>query len=92
VINSFIRVSGYTYGPLLGLFVFGMFTKGKVRDCWVPLVCCIAPIFSLLLYFNSEKWLWGYTFGFEMLIINGLITLFGLWIITKKGKAEVENV
>lgn len=77
VINAFIRVSGYVYGPLLGLFLFGMFTQRKVRDKFVPLVCLAAPLLSLVLYFNSERW-FHYTFGFEILLINTLITIVGL--------------
>jgi Na+/proline symporter len=82
VINSFIRVSGYTYGPLLGLFAFGMFTKRKVFDRAVPLICILSPALSVLLYFKSESWFWGYKFGFEILIVNGLLTFIGLLSIS----------
>jgi len=80
VVNAFIRVSGYVYGPLLGLFLFGMFTKIKVRDNFVPLLCIAAPIFSILLYFNSEKW-FNYRFGFEILLVNSVFTIFGLFLL-----------
>jgi Na+/proline symporter len=83
VINAFIRISGYTYGPLLGLFIFGMFTRFRIRDHLVPWLCISAPIFSIILYFNSEKWLFGYKFGFEMLIVNSLFTFIGLLFIQK---------
>jgi Na+/proline symporter len=83
VVNAFIRVSGYVYGPLLGLFIFGMFTKRDIRDKWVPFICLFAPLFSIVLYFNSESW-FQYKFGFEMLLINSLITMFGLLIIQKR--------
>ena len=92
VINSFIRVSGYTYGPLLGLFAFGMFTKRKVIDRLVPLLCLLSPSISLLLYFKSESWLWGYKFGFEILIVNGLLTFIGLLSISgKKAQNRQKN-
>jgi len=80
VVNAFIRVSGYVYGPLLGLFLFGMFSKFKVRDKWVPLICLAAPAFSLLLYFNSERW-FHYKFGFEILLVNASMTILGLWLV-----------
>jgi hypothetical protein len=80
VVNAFIRVSGYVYGPLLGLFLFGMFSKRTVRDRWVPLICLIAPIFSIVLYFYSEPW-FHYTFGFEILLVNCAITIMGLYVI-----------
>ncbi|MEN8228903.1 MAG: sodium:solute symporter [Bacteroidota bacterium] len=83
LINSFIRVAGYTYGPLLGLFTFGMFSKRKVTDALVPYVAVLSPIISLLLYFFSER-LFGYRFGFEILLINGSLTVFGLWITSLK--------
>lgn len=79
VINAFIRVSGYVYGPLLGLYIFGMFTHKSVRDKLVPLICLLAPAISILLYFNSIKW-FSYTFGFEILIVNALLTILGLFL------------
>ncbi|MEN8156255.1 MAG: sodium:solute symporter [Bacteroidota bacterium] len=83
LINSFIRVAGYTYGPLLGLFAFGMFSKRAVRDRFVPVVAVLAPVISVLLYFFSER-LFGFKFGFEILLINGSLTVLGLWFISKK--------
>jgi len=80
VVNAFIRVSGYVYGPLLGLFLFGMFTRLKVRDNYVPLVCVAAPIFSIVLYFNSEAW-FNYKFGFEILLVNCVVTIIGLILL-----------
>jgi Na+/proline symporter len=83
VVNAFIRVSGYVYGPLLGLFVFGMFTKRQVRDKLVPIACILGPTLSLLLYFNSDAW-FGYNFGFEILIVNAVITIIGLLLLIRK--------
>lgn len=83
VINGVFRAAGYTYGPLLGLFGFGLFTRLEVKDKWVPVVCILSPILSYLLNLNSEEWL-GYVFGFEILIVNGLITFLGLLILSKK--------
>ena len=77
VIKSLFTVAGYTYGPLLGMYAFGLFTKIKVNDKWVPLVAILSPVFCFIiqLYFS---------FGFELLILNGLITFVGLLIISKK--------
>ena len=86
VINSLFRVSGYTYGPLLGLFAYGLFTKKQVMDRIAPLVCILSPVLTYILNDNSEAWLGGYKFGFELLIVNGLITFLGLLLIQRKGK------
>jgi SSS family transporter len=84
VINSIFKAAGYTYGPLLGLFSFGLLVKRKVRDGWVPIVAMASPVVSYIVNANSEQWLFGYKFGFEILILNGLLTFLGLFIISKK--------
>lgn len=86
VIKSIYTVAGYTYGPLLGLFAFGMFTKKQIHDKFVPIVAILSPILCYIISSNSEKWLWGYKFSFEILILNGLITFIGLLLLTKKIK------
>lgn len=80
-ISLFIKFSGYAYGPLLGLFAFGMFTRRQVKDRWVPLVCISAPILSLLLDRYSTVLMNGYQFGYEIIIINGLLTFVGLMLV-----------
>ena len=87
VINQVFKVAGYTYGPLLGLYVFGFFTKFKINDALAPLICIISPILCYVLSTYSETLLFGYKFGFELLILNGLLTFFGLWLI-RNGKME----
>ncbi len=82
VIDAVLGVAGYTYGPLLGLFSFGLFTHRKVRDKLVPLVCVLSPILSYLISMNSKEWLEGYVFSIEILIVNGMLTFIGLWIIS----------
>jgi SSS family transporter len=84
VINSIFSVAGYTYGPLLGLFAFGMFTKWKVKDQWIPIVCLVSPFMTYIINSNSELWFGGYRFGFELLILNGLITIFGLMLLRQR--------
>lgn len=82
VITAVFLAAGYTYGPLLGLYSFGMFTKLQVKDKWVPLICILSPILSYLINLNSEALLGGYKFGFEILIVNGLLTFLGLLLVT----------
>jgi Na+/proline symporter len=89
VIDAVLNIAGYTYGPLLGLFSFGILTKRKVNDKMVPLICVLAPILSYILSANSERLFGGYKFSIEILLINGLITFAGLWIVSKEG--EVGN-
>jgi len=81
VINSLFKFAGYTYGPLLGLYAFGLFTTKKVIDKAVPAVCIGAPILSYFIDLYSESLLWGYNFGFELLLVNGLLTFIGLWLL-----------
>jgi Na+/proline symporter len=84
VINSVFIIAGYTYGPLLGLYSFGLFTKLKVKDRFVPYIAAAAPIITYVISQNSEKWLWGYKFGFEALILNGALMFLGLFLLHKK--------
>jgi Na+/proline symporter len=78
VINAVFKAAGYTYGPLLGLFTFGLLTQMKVRDWAVPFVCLASPVICYVLNINSEAWFNGFKFGFELLIVNGAITFIGL--------------
>lgn len=86
VISSVFKAAGYTYGPLLGLYAFGLFTRLQVKDKGVPIVCLISPILSYVINLNSEAWLNGYKFGFEILILNGAITFIGLLLLQKKSR------
>jgi len=84
VISAVLTIAGYTYGPILGLFAFGLFTRIKVRDNLVLPVCLASPIFSYLLNMYSEELFLGYKFGYELLMVNGLLTFLGLFLIRKK--------
>ena len=84
LIETVLKVAGYTYGPLLGLFSFGLFTKLQVRDKLVPFVCVASPVLSYVLSTNSVRWFNGYKIDIEILIINGLITFAGLYLISFK--------
>jgi Na+/proline symporter len=85
IINIILDLEGYTYGPLLGLFFFGILTSRKLGSGYgVTAVCLLAPSMCYLLSKNAGTWLNGYQIGFEMLLINGLLTFLGLWFISKK--------
>jgi len=84
VISAVFTVAGYTYGPLLGMYAFGLFTKRSTTDRLVPVIAIIAPMLSYALSSYSEIILNGYKFGFELLMVNGLITFMGLWVFSKK--------
>jgi len=81
VIDKLFTIAGYTYGPLLGLYSFGLFTSYRIRDRWVPLVALISPVICYFLSIYSEDLFNGYKFGFELLILNGMITFAGLFIL-----------
>lgn len=83
-INAVYSLAAYTYGPILGMFIFGMACKKPVYDRWVPIVAVSSPIICYILQTNSEKWFSGYQISFELLIINALITAFGLCLLIKR--------
>ncbi|OJV27091.1 MAG: sodium:solute symporter [Bacteroidetes bacterium 37-13] len=87
VIDTILMLAGYTYGPLLGMFAFGIFSKRKVKDTLVPVLCVIAPAISYALSYwvNTMKpeYLNGYQIGNELILVNGLITYLGLWILSE---------
>ncbi|MEL7118502.1 MAG: sodium:solute symporter [Bacteroidota bacterium] len=84
VISQLFTVATYTYGPLLGLFAFGLFTKLKVREYFVIPVCILAPLVSFLLDYNSNWLFYGFQFGYTILLINGFLTFLGLLAISYK--------
>lgn len=84
LIGLILTLAGYTYGPLLGLFFFGILTKRKMKEVLVPVVCILVPLICYILDKNSVQWLNGYRFGYEMLILNGLLTFGGLYLISNK--------
>jgi Na+/proline symporter len=85
LIQVLLVVAGYTYGPLLALFAFGIFTGRHVRNELVPIVCIASPVFCYILKQNDTTWLSGYSIGTELLIINAAITFLLLLLISKKG-------
>ena len=87
-IDAVYKLASYTYGPILGMFAFGIFCKRKVHDRWVPLVAVAAPIICLILQTNSQRWFGGYTFSYELILINALLTILGLCALIKSKKDE----
>ncbi|MES2617200.1 MAG: sodium:solute symporter [Bacteroidota bacterium] len=87
-ISLILMMATLTYGPLIGLFAAGLFTKSKYNDKWIPFVCIISPFMCFLLNKNGEKWLNGYAFGFEIILINGLLTFLFL-LLLKNNKNEL---
>lgn len=86
VIQTVYKVASYTYGPLLGMFCFGIFTKRQVRDRWIPLVVILAPVITWVIDVNSAAWFHGYVFSHERLILNALLTAIGMIILLKPTK------
>ncbi len=84
VVNAVLKAVGYTYGPILGLFTFGLMTEYQVKGKFLPWICLLSPLISYVLDHFSEQWFWGYCFGFEILLVNGFLCFLGLWIFRKR--------
>ena len=84
VIDAVYTLASYTYGPILGLFAFGIFTKWNVRGKYVGILAVIAPTICYILQHNSEHWFGGYKFSYELLLVNALITFIGLLMLIKR--------
>lgn len=83
ILNTIYKVASYTYGPLLGMFALGLFSKAQVKDKFVPVVCILAPVICYFLeWFLAE--IYGYRVGYEILMLNGLLTVLGLLAIKKQ--------
>ncbi len=92
VIDALFRAASYTYGPLLGLFAFGLITKKKPVDSWaIPAVCLAAPLVCYLLNSYSNELLGGYNFGYELLVLNGLLVFVGLALLPKSSQFPQRN-
>ena len=83
VIDSLLIIAGFTYGPLLGLFSFGIFTNYKIHDKYSIIVCILSVIFTSLIFIDPLSVFEKYRIGYELLPINGLITFLGLYLIRK---------
>ncbi|HEX8333730.1 MAG TPA: sodium:solute symporter, partial [Segetibacter sp.] len=91
IIDIILRLAGYTYGPLLGLFSFGILTKRKFKESvFVPVICLLAPLITYAIAENSKTLFGGFQIGIELLILNGLLTFLGLLLISKKSEGVYE--
>jgi len=82
VVESIFTVAGYTYGPLLGMYSFGLFTARKPADRWVPFIAITSPVLTYWINSQAETWFNGYRFGFELLLVNGIFTFTGLLLLS----------
>ena len=81
VIDAIYVMCGYTYGPLLGLFAYGLLTKKSTHDPLVPYICVASPLICFAIDYMAGEW-WGYRFGYELLMLNGLLTFLGLYALS----------
>ena len=87
LIDAIYTIVSYTYGPLLGLFAFGLFTKRLVNDKWTPVVCVLSPCVCYAVDCVAQM-LWGYHFGYELLMLNGLLAFLGLWLLSRSAECQ----
>ena len=85
-IDAVYKLASYTYGPILGLFAFGILSKKPVKDKYVPVVALLAPAICLVLQLNSERWFGGYKFSYELLLLNAALTFLGLTLLIRRNK------
>ncbi|MCW3787525.1 sodium:solute symporter [Plebeiibacterium sediminum] len=88
IISTIFILAGYTYGPLLGMYAFGLFSKIRVKDKWIPLLAILAPVVTGVLDYNAVKWL-GFSLGYEKLIINGGLMILGLILLMEKPAKKI---
>jgi hypothetical protein len=86
VISAIFSAANYTYGPLMGLFFFGILTKRKLNDQWAWLVCVMVPAVLFIMKIYEQNLFGNYHFGFELLGINGILCFLGLWCLSQPNK------
>ncbi len=91
MLGVILKVATYTYGPLLGLFTFGIITKRKVLDKFVPYICVASPLICFFIDRFQKEIFGNYQIGLELLIINGLLTFIGLFLISKPSNNLQDN-
>jgi Na+/proline symporter len=87
MIGLILKIAAFTYGPLLGLFAFGMLTQRAVRDAWVPAVAVAAPLLCWWIDANQKRLFGGWQIGLEFLVLNAALTFLGLWLVSKRHNA-----
>jgi hypothetical protein len=88
MIGLILKIAAFTYGPLLGLFAFGVLTRRQVRDAWVPLVAVAAPVLCWWLDARQAQLFGNWQIGLELLVFNGALTFAGLWLVSRPGPAR----
>ena len=83
MIGLVLKIAAYTYGPLLGLFAFGVLTARAVRDRWVPLVALAAPTLCWWIDTNQQRLFGAWQLGLELLLLNGALAFAGLWALSR---------
>ncbi|MBQ8673785.1 MAG: sodium:solute symporter [Bacteroides sp.] len=92
IIDAVYTLASYTYGPILGLFAFGILLKRhRVRDRYIPVVCILSPLLCLFLQLHSESWLDGYQLGYELLLLNAALTFLGAWMVSDKNCSQTNK-
>lgn len=91
VIDAVYVLASYTYGPILGLFIFGIFIKRQIKDKYVPFVAILSPVLCYILQSHSERWFNGYKFSYELLLFNALFTFIGLYLIINRERITYEK-
>jgi len=84
VVDAVYILASYTYGPILGMFAFGILNKSKIKDKYIPYIAIAAPILCYILDKNSVEWFNGYQFSYELLIMNASFVYIGMWFIKKR--------
>ena len=84
VIDAVYKLASYTYGPILGMFAFGLACKKQVHDKWVPLVAVLSPVLSYIVQAHSEQWFGGYRFSYELILLNAAFTVIGLCLLIRR--------
>lgn len=92
IIDLVFLIANYTYGPLLGLFAFAIIVKRKLKALFVPIICILSPVICYFLEYYAPIWWGGYKFGNEILLVNGLLTFIGLFLISKKTSDELSTI
>ena len=87
-IDAVYKLASYTYGPILGMFTFGLCCKRQIHQKWVPLVAVLSPVLSYIIQANSERWFGGYSFSYELLLVNALLTVIGMCLLIKKNNQQ----
>ena len=92
IIDTILVIAGYTYGPLLGLFSFGILLKRSVKDIQVPALCLLSPVLTYALSLALPKWIENYESGNEIILLNGMITFIGLLLFSKKQEIAASGI